>query len=374
MRLRLVPREVFARPAERPAGRAAGTLASRWPGAWLGLRVTAGALVASLLAGAALFSVAGAPPLAALATLLGESFGSLFGLSETLLVATPLILCGLSVATAHQVGMWNIGAEGQLYLGAFAATGVALHLPVPAPASLLVAAVAGALAGALWALVPALLRTHGRVSEILTTLLLNYVAMAWVAYWIYGAWKGADGFPYTAYLDPAWHLPVFLQRAHVGLFAALALAGALAWILGHTAVGYEVRVIGASPAAARYAGMPAAARTVAVMAVAGALAGLAGSFEVTGVSHRLHASLSPGYGYTAIIIAFLARGNLLAVPLVAIAFAALAVGGEALQITYPGLSAAAVDALQGVLLASVLVGQALARHRLIIERRPEPRA
>ncbi len=369
MRLRLVPREVSAQPADH----AAGTPASRWPGAWLALRVITGALVASLLAGAALFSLAGAPPLAALATLLGESFGSLFGLSETLLVATPLILCGLSVATAHQVGMWNIGAEGQLYLGAFAATGVALHLPVPAPASLLLTAVAGALAGALWALVPALLRTYGRVSEILTTLLLNYVAMAWVAYWIYGPWKGADGFPYTAYFDPAWHLPVFLQRAHVGLFAALALAGVLSWILGHTTVGYEVRVIGASPAAARYAGMPAAARTIAVMAVAGALAGLAGSFEVTGVSHRLHASLSPGYGYTAIIVAFLARGHLLAVPLVAFAFAALAVGGEALQIAHPGLSAAAVDALQGVLLVSVLVGQALARHRLIIERRPEPR-
>lgn len=374
MRLRLVPRVDLVQPVGQPAGHARQTWAHRWPGARRALRVTATALVTSLLAGVALFSLAGAPPLAALATLLGESFGSLFGLSETLLVATPLILCGLSVATAQQVGMWNIGAEGQLYLGAFAATGVALHLPVPAPASLVLTALAGALAGALWALVPALLRTHGRVSEILTTLLLNYVAMAWVAYWIYGPWKGADGFPYTAYFDPAWHLPVFLQRAHVGLFAALALAGFLAWVLGRTTVGYEVRVIGASPAAARYAGMPAAARTIAVMAVAGALAGLAGSFEVTGVSHRLHASLSPGYGYTAIIVAFLARSHLLTVPLVALAFAVLAVGGEALQITYPGLSAAAVDTLQGVLLVSVLVGQALADHRLVIERAPEPRA
>jgi simple sugar transport system permease protein len=369
MRLRLVPREDLA----QAAGHGAGATGRRWPGAWRGLRVAAGALVASLLAGAALLHLAGAPPLAALATLLGEPFGSLFGLSETLLVATPLILCGLSVATAHQVGMWNIGAEGQLYLGAFAATGAALHLPVPAPASLVIAALAGALAGALWALVPALLRTYAGVSEILTTLLLNYVAMAWVAYWIYGPWKGADGFPYTAYFDPAWHLPVFLQRAHVGLFAALALAGVLAWVLGRTALGYEVRVIGASPAAARYAGMPAAGRTVTVLVAAGALAGLAGSFEVTGVAHRLHASLSPGYGYTAIIVAFLARSHLLAVPLVAIAFAALAVGGEALQIAHAGLSAAAVDALQGMLLVSVLAGQALARHRLIIERR-EPRA
>jgi ABC-type uncharacterized transport system permease subunit len=345
MTLRLVPREN--------------------PGPWMGAGVAAAALVASLLAGAALFAVAGAPPLAALGTLLAEPFGSAFGASETLLAATPLMLCGLSVALAFRVGLWNIGAEGQLYLGAFAATGLALHVPVPAPASLLLAALAGALAGALWALGPALLRVRAGVSEILTTLLLNYVALAWTEYWVFGAWKGADGFPYTAYLDPAWHLPLLLHRAHVGLLVALALAALLAWALRHTTVGYEVRVIGASPAAARHAGLPVASRTVAVMAAAGALAGLAGSFEITGVAHRLHASLSPGYGYTAIIVAFLAGHRLLVVPLVAVGFAALAVGGEALQIEYPALSAAAVDALQGVLLISVLVGQGLLRYRLV---------
>jgi ABC-type uncharacterized transport system permease subunit len=345
MRLRLVPREN--------------------PGPWTGAGVAAGALLASLLAGAALFALAGAPPLAALRTLLGEPFGSAFGVSETLLVATPLTLCGLSVALAHRVGLWNIGAEGQLYLGAFAAAGLALHVPVPAPASLLLGAVAGALAGALWALGPGLLRVRAGVSEILTTLLLNYVALAWIEYWVFGAWKGADGFPYTAYFDPAWHLPRLMHRAHLGLPVALALAVLLAWLVRHTTVGYEVRVIGASPAAARHAGLPVTSRIIAVMAVAGALAGLAGSFEVMGVAHRLHASLSPGHGYTAIIVAFLARHHLLAVPVVAMGFAALAVGGEALQIEHRALSAAAVDALQGVLLASVLVGQGLARYRLV---------
>ena len=335
------------------------------PGPWMGLAVAACALVAALVAGAALFAVAGAPPLAALGTLLGEPFGSAFGVSETLLAATPLMLCGLSVALAHRVGMWNIGAEGQLYLGAFAAAGLALHVPANAPVSLLLAAAGGALAGGLWALGPALLRARAGVSEILTTLLLNYVALAWVEYWVFGAWKGADGFPYTAYLDPAWHLPRLVQRAHLGLPVALALAALLAWLVRHTAAGYEIRVIGASPAAARHAGLPVASRSVAVMAVAGALAGLAGSFEVTGVAHRLHASLSPGYGYTAIIVAFLARHHLLAVPPVAVGFAALIVGGESLQIEYPTLSAAAVDALQGVLLVSVLAGQGLARYRLI---------
>lgn len=334
-------------------------------GRWAGVRVAVTAVAVSSLASVALLALAGAPPLEVLATLVREPLGSVFGLSETLLVATPLILCGLAVAVAYQVGMWNIGAEGQLFLGAFAATGVALHVDAPAGLALPALALAGALAGALWAAVPALLRTHGRVSEILSTLLLNYVAMAWVEYWVFGPWKGRDGFPYTAYIDEAFRLPGFLHRAHVGLFVALGLAAALHQALRRTAVGYEVRVIGASPAAARYAGMPVAARSIAVMAVAGALAGLAGAFEVSGVSYRLHASLSPGYGYTAIIVAFLAGNHLLAVVVVGVAFAALVVGGEGVQIAYPAISAAVVDALQGLLLVSVLVGQGLLRYRLV---------
>lgn len=335
------------------------------PGRLAGVGVAALAALSALLAALALFALSGAPPLEALSTLLGEPLRSSYGMGETLLVASPLLLCGLSVALARRVGMWNIGAEGQLALGAFAAAGLALHLDVPAPASVLVLALGGALAGALWAAAPALLRVYAGVSEILSTLMLNYVGAAWVAYWVFGPWKGADGFPYTAYIGDAWQLPTLVGRAHLGLLVGILLAALLALALRRSAAGYELRVIGAAPAAARYAGMPVAARSVAAMLLAGALAGLAGAFEVAGTAHRLHASISPGYGYTGIIVAFLAGQRPLLVPLVAVGMAVLAVGGEGLQIAYPTLSAAAVDALQGVLLLSVLIGQGLAGYRLV---------
>ncbi|WP_428267593.1 ABC transporter permease [Haliangium sp.] len=337
------------------------------PGRWSGLGVAAAAVLIALASAAALFAAAGAPPLAAAWVLVSEAVGSRYGLSETLLTATPLMLCGLAVAVAYRVGLWNIGAEGQLYMGAFAAAGLALHADVAAPWAILCAGLAGAGAGALWAAVAALLHLRARVSEILATLMLNYVAIAWVEYWVFGPWKGADGFPYSAYLEPAWHLPALFTgaRVHAGLVVAVALAVALAALLRYTALGYELRVIGASPAAARYAGIPVAARQLLAMAAAGALAGLAGAFEITGVAHRLHASISPGYGYTAIIVAFLAGSRPLAVIIVAVALAVLAVGGEGLEIAFPSLPASAVAALQGLLLVAVLIGQGLARYRLV---------
>lgn len=353
LRLRLVPREADAR--------------------WVGLRVAVAALAMSTAVAALLFHWAGAPPLEAFAALLGEPFGSALGISETMLTATPLVLCGLAVALAYRVGLWNIGAEGQLYMGGFAAAGVALYVDLPPLLCIPAAALAGALAGALWAALPAVLKARGRVNEVLSTLMLNYVAIAWVELLVFGPWKGPDRFPYTEYIADAWQLPALMGRAHVGLLVALVLAAALFALLRFTAFGYEIRVIGASPDNARYAGIPAVSRAIAVMAMAGALAGLAGAFEVTGVAHRLHANLSPGYGYTAIIVAFLARSNPLAVIVVGFAFAALVVGGEGIQIAFPQVSSASVAALQGLLLVSVLIGEGLMRYRIVrAESEPWP--
>ena len=289
MRLRLVPRERVTR--------------------FLGLRVAVTAIVISAAMGALLFHLAGAPPIDAFVVLFTEPFGSEFGISETLLTATPLLLCGLAVAMAYRVGLWNIGAEGQLYVGALAAAGVALHVDVPSFLCLPLVVVVGAFAGAIWAAVPAALKTHGRVNEVLSTLMLNYVAIAMVELMVYGPWKGPDLFPYTEYIAESWQLPTLLGRAHAGLVVAVVLAALLFWVLRYTTFGYEVRILGASPESARYAGIPAVSRSIAVMAVAGGLAGLAGAFEISGVVHRLQASISPGYGYTAIIIAFLAPGQ-----------------------------------------------------------------
>ena len=331
--------------------------------------VLAVALAASALVGAIVFAAAGAPPLASLAVLVTEPFGSAFGISETLVKAVPLGFCALAVALALKVDLWNIGAEGQLFMGALGASWAALYAPpVPGPLRIPFALLCGAAAGALWALLPGVLRTWGRVSEILSTLLLNYVAIAWVEMLVYGPWKGEDRFPYTAFFDEGFWLPVLFRRVHGGILLLVGLAVILAWIERRTVVGYEVRVVGASPALARYAGLPVAARLLAVMAAAGALGGLAGACEVLGVQHRLHAQVSPGYGYTAIIVAFLARRDLLASVVVAVLFAALAVGGDGLPAASPALSPSIVKVFQGVLLLLVLSGGVLARYRVVVER------
>ncbi len=338
--------------------------------------VLAGALGLAALVGAVVFAAAGAPPLATLAVLVTEPFGSAFGISETLLEAVPLGFCALAVVLALKVDLWNIGAEGQLYMGALGATWAGLYGPEwPGPLRIPFALLCGAAMGAAWAFLPAVLRAWRRVSEILSTLMLNYVAIAWVELLVYGPWKGEDRFPYTAFLpEDAW-LPVLFRRVHAGILLVVALALLLAWIERRTVVGYEVRVVGASPALARYAGLPVVRRLLAVMALAGAMGGLAGACEVLGTQHRLHAAISPGYGYTAIIVAFLARRDLGASLVVAFLFAALAVGGDGLPAASPALSPAVVKVFQGVLLLLVLSGGVLARYRVVLDRaapRPVP--
>jgi ABC-type uncharacterized transport system permease subunit len=332
---------------------------------WLAeLAVLAGALLVASVAGCGLFALAGAPPLEALAVLVKEPFGSAYGFSETLLKTVPLAFCALAVALALKIDLWNIGAEGQLYLGALAGSWLALHGPaLPDPLRLPAILLVGFLAGALWAVVPGLLKVYGRVNEIISTLMLNYVAIAWVELMVYGPWKGSDGFPYTALFEESWRLPLLYKRVHAGLVLVLLVAAVLWFVERRTVLGYEIRVAGASQRAARYGGLPVLSRLLLVMALAGGAAGLAGVCEVAGVEHRLHASISPGYGYTAIIIAFLARKNLLLSVLVAFLFAALVVGGDGLQVSFPGVSASVVQVFQGLLLLLVLAGGWFTRYR-----------
>lgn len=314
---------------------------------------------------ALLFWLCGAPPLRALLALAAEPFGSAYGFSETLVKTVPLAFCALAVALGLKIGLWNIGAEGQLFMGAFGATLAALHLPaVPEVARVPVLLAAGALAGALWATGPGLLKVWGGVSEIISTLMLNYVAIAWVEYLVFGPWKGADGFPYTAFFDPGWRLPLLFGRVHAGIVLAVVLTLVLWAIERGTTLGYEVRVAGASPENARYGGMAVLSRLLLVMAAAGGCAGLAGACVVSGVEHRLHAGVSAGYGYTAIIVAFLARRSLPGSVVVAFLFAALAVGGDGLQVAFPEVGSAIVRVLQGFLLVAVLSGGALAGYRV----------
>ncbi len=334
--------------------------------------VPVASLVLALLFGAVLLLAAGANPITTYKAMAIGAFGSRYALAETMVKAIPLMLCGLGVSIAFRMLFWNIGAEGQLALGGIAAAGVALFGAdrIPAPLLLPAMVVAGFAAGALWGVIPALLKSFVNVNEIITTLMMNYIAILWVEYLFYGPWKDPQGygFPGTAEFPPAGWLPRLTgTRVHLGL--AFAVVGALfLWlVLSRTKWGYEIRVIGENPRAARYAGISLVRNMILVMILSGGLAGLAGVGEVAGISHRLQKGLTVGYGYTAIIVAWLGRLNPWGVLLVGVLLAGLLVGGDQIQITMQ-LPAAVALILQGAILFFVLGGNILIQYRVRLER------
>ena len=340
------------------------------PSAALTFLVPALSVVLALGFGAAFLLATGHDPVKVYAAMWKGAFGSKYGFSETVVKAIPLMLSGLGVSIAFRMLLWNIGAEGQLYLGAFAASWVALSFP-DAPASVLLPAMvlAGFLAGALWALLPALPRAFLGVNEVITTLMLNYVGILWVDYLVYGPWKDPKGFnfPLSRPFSPSAVLPTIGgTRVHLGLVFALVAAAGLHIVLRRLKWGYEIRVIGESPTAARYAGMNIARNILLVMFLSGGLAGLAGMAEVSGITQRLQHGISPGYGYTAIIVAWLAKLNPWAVVAVSFLFGGLLVGGYSIQSA--GLPAATVSMLQGAILFFVLGGEILTRYRVVFGR------
>lgn len=298
------------------------------------------------------------------------AWGDSYGQSETIVKAIPLILLGLGVAVAFKARLWNIGAEGQFYAGVMGATALALTFPDwPAWQIIPAMVLGGLLCGALWALGPALLRSWLNVNEIISTLMLNYVAINLSNYFIYGPWKDPKGFnfPKTPPFSDATALPVLVDntRIHFGLVFALVAMGLVWLLLSKTAWGFELKVQGESTNAARYAGMRVTRNIIIAFLISGALAGLAGMSEVTGIGHRLEPNLSPGYGYTAIIVAWLARLNPWGVGLVAILFGGLISSGFTMQRL--GVSSGLVTLLQGAILFFVLASEALSR-RLLYDR------
>ena len=338
---------------------------------WLSLISPLILMVLALLIGGILLAWIGANPWMVYRRMATIAFGDAYGWSDTTIKATPLILAGLGVSVAFRMRLWNIGAEGQLFLGAFMATGVALHWLPPETAKLImltVMALAGFIGGALWALIPGLLKAKLNVNEIITTLMLNYVAISWNNYFVYGPW-GERGFglspqfPRTAWLprftDYGETFP-FLRglTAHFGIFLGVLLALVIWFVWRQTKWGFELRVIGDNPNAARYAGMPLARNIALVMALSGGLAGLAGMSEVSGVVHRLQENFSPGYGFTAIIIAWLAKLNPLAIIVVAYLFGGLLVGADEIQ------PAGIAQMLQGVILFVMVGGEMVLHYRI----------
>ncbi len=339
-------------------------------------------LALALLFGAMLLVSAGANPLETYKAMLEGAFGSMelwrdgqyYNLTETLVRAIPLMLTGLSVAIAFRMLFWNIGAEGQLVMGGIAATGVALFVPEQFPfipqtpwVYLPLIAIASISAGAIWGLIPALLKSYIKVNEIITTLMFNYIAILWYQHLFTTAWKdpAGFGFPGSAKIADFAQLGRFTGRLHWGLVIAL-VAALLIWvILDKTRSGYEIRLIGENATAARYAGVNIIKNIVFVMFLSGGIAGLAGMAEISGLSYRLQQGLAVGNGFTGIIVAWLAKLNSWGIIFVSILLAALFVGGDQIQITM-GLPASVAQVLQGAILLFVLGGDIFTRYRLRI--------
>jgi simple sugar transport system permease protein len=341
---------------------------------------TVAAVIVALALGGIMLSYGGLNPFVAYRQMLNVGFLDSFSFSDTLVKATPLILAGLGVTVAFRMKLWNIGAEGQLYMGAWAASGVALKLLSPeTPAVLMISAmiVAGFGAGALWGAIPGFLKAKLHVNEIITSLMLTYVAIFFCNYFIYGPWS-SGGFGLTPrFPDSAW-FPRFLDfadtfpglrgmTAHAGIFLGIIAAVLLFIMFKRSKWGYELKLIGDNQEAARYAGISISRNIILAMIISGGLAGLAGMAEVAGVVHRLQENFSPGYGFTAIIVAWLARLNPLAVILVGYLFGGLLVGGDAIQ------PAGIPLMIQGIIMFCVISADLLTRYRIrLIRTEPLP--
>jgi simple sugar transport system permease protein len=302
----------------------------------------------------------------ALRALFSGAFGSWYAFgSGTLVRATPLILTGLAVAIAFRAGVFNIGAEGQFIVGAIAQTTVALSLHA-LPAFLLVptSLACGAIAGACWAWIAAVLRNRFHVLEVISTIMLNFVAQYLVSFLVRGPLQEPTHiYPQTSTIVQAARLPRFgpTTRLHLGFAIAAIACVAAWWMLKHTAAGFRLRAVGANPQAARSAGLIDATRTATwAFLISGAIAGLAGAIEVGGVTFALYENLSPGYGFTAIAVALLARLHPLAVIATGIAFGALEAGATAMQ-RDAGVPAVVVSVVEAIV---ILLLVALDRARV----------
>lgn len=337
--------------------------------------MAAGALVGTAVVAALLLQIGGYDPVSAGAALWGGAFGTRGAfVSITLVRSVPFILTGLAVALAFRAGVWNIGAEGQLYAGAVAAAWVGLEWGA-LPAWLLVPAALGAAAaaGAAWALLPALMRIKLGVGEVITTILMNFVAINLAAYLVHGPMQEPRGvFPQTAPIASSARLPALIadSRLHIGFGLAVILAVALAAFFRFTKTGFRVRAVGASSSAAWVTGhINADVIVFGCFVGSGALAGLAGGVEVAGVTYALYENLSPGWGYTAIAVALLAALDPVAVVATGILFGALEAGAGAMQ-REAGIPAVWVIAVEAFVILAVLAADRIRRAR--VSRRAVP--
>jgi simple sugar transport system permease protein len=333
-------------------------------------------LLAGFIAVSIIFVAKGVNPFYALYRIFAGSFGSFYGFKETITKSIPLITIGVGLVVAFRAKFWNIGAEGQLLMGGTFASWIALNIApgIPAYIAIPLMFVAGFVGGALLGVIPAILKVRFGTNEVISTLMLNYVAAEIVQLLVVGPWKGETqfGFPYTDDFPSSAVLPVIPgSRIHIfTLCVAILSAVILHLIIQRTKFGYEVRVIGDNPDAARYAGIGFLKTLVVTMVISGGVAGMAGVGEVAGIHHHLSYpfTISAGYGFTAIIVAWLARLNPLLVIVSGLFFAGIKVGGDAIQISL-NLPAATVEVFNGVILFFLIAGEFFLNNKLVFTKR-----
>jgi ABC-type uncharacterized transport system permease subunit len=327
----------------------------------------------SLILGGIVLAFSKANPLNTYIYMFRGAFGNWMAFSETLVKAIPLMLTGLGVSLAFRIRFWNIGAEGQYVWGAIGTAWIMLYWQfLPVRMLLTLGLLVGMAAGAIWAGIPAVMKAVWKVDETLTTLMLNYVAILFAEYLYYGPWRDPKGYGFPGsepFPREAW-LPRFLGRAHWGLFIAIIIAIILFFVLTRTKWGLEIQMIGKNPNAARCLGVNIKWGIIMVLLISGALSGLAGGIEVAAIAHRLQKGIISGYGYTAIIIAWMSQLNPIAALLVAILMAGLLVGGDQLQMMI-GLPAAMGLVIQGLLLFPLLAGTIFTEYKIRIKNTKE---
>jgi general nucleoside transport system permease protein len=347
------------------------------PPVWFPAAVSIGAILLALILGGIVILIAGGNPWASYVHIARASFGDIGVLSDTIVKATPILLTALACSIAFRMKLWNIGAEGQFIMGAWGASAIVLA-PVLLPETsrwlfIPLMALAGMAAGAIWGFIPGYLKAKFNVNEIISTLMLNYIAVSWVNFWVFAVWteggfQMSPKFPETAWLprltDYAKIFPLFRGlTTHGGLLLGIIAAVLLWFIVYRSRWGYEIRLIGDNARAAQYAGISIARNIVYVMMLSGALAGLGGMSEVTGVVHRLQTSpIAAGYGFTGIIVAWLAKLNPIVIILVSVLFGALILAGREIQ------PSGVPKMIQGIILVCLIASDFLLRYRVRLVR------
>lgn len=328
------------------------------------------AVLGALFASGIFILVLGHNPLSVYASMLEGAFGTMYRFKETIIKAIPLVITSLGIAVAFKMKFWNIGAEGQIFMGGFAAAYFGLNYPdLPMPLMLLIMATAGFIAGGLWALIPAFFKAQFGANETLFTLMMNYIALKWVTYLQYGPWKDpkVGGFPLISKFNANAILPKIFG-IHIGWIIMLLLVILIYFFMKKTKIGYEVAVVGESENTARYAGMNIKKIILTSLLISGGLCGLSGMIQASGVNQTLGVELTSGIGFTAIITTWLGQLSAPVILVVSFLFSILIQGGSFIQTAFQ-IPAAVAQLIQGTILFFVLGSEFFIQYKLL----PKPK-